>query len=59
MTAMLLACVAIGLAPFVEACRAIGERLVESWARWPETRPTKDEELHARRLVALPLKAMR
>jgi len=40
----------------VEACRALGERLVASWARWPETRPTipvdEDEELHARRLVA-------
>jgi len=40
----------------VEACRAIGERLVASWARWPDTRPTipadEDEELHARRLVA-------
>ena len=40
----------------VEACRAIGERLVTAWARWPETRPTipadEDEELHARRLVA-------
>ncbi|MHA3977366.1 Eco57I restriction-modification methylase domain-containing protein [Halovulum sp. GXIMD14794] len=40
----------------VEACRAIAARLVEAWARWPETRPTipadEDEELHARRLVA-------
>ena len=40
----------------VEACRAIGERLVAAWARWPETRPKipadEDEELHARRLVA-------
>lgn len=40
----------------VEACRAIGERLVRAWARWPETRPNipadEDEELHARRLVA-------
>lgn len=40
----------------VEACRALGERLVAAWARWPETRPTipadEDEELHARRLVA-------
>lgn len=40
----------------VEACRAIGERLVKAWARWPETRPMippdEDEELHARRLVA-------
>ena len=40
----------------VEACRAIGERLVKAWERWPETRPMipadEDEELHARRLVA-------
>jgi hypothetical protein len=40
----------------VEVCRAIGERLVNSWARWPERRPLiptdEDEELHARRLVA-------
>lgn len=40
----------------VEACRALGERLIKAWARWPETRPTipadEDEELHARRLVA-------
>jgi hypothetical protein len=40
----------------VEACRAIGERLVKAWARWPEGRPVipvdEDEELHARRLVA-------
>ncbi len=40
----------------VEACRALGERLVAAWARWPQTRPTipadEDEELHARRLVA-------
>ena len=40
----------------VEVCRALGERLVAAWARWPETRPTipadEDEELHARRLVA-------
>jgi hypothetical protein len=40
----------------VEACRALGERLVTAWARWPETRPKipadEDEELHARRLVA-------
>jgi hypothetical protein len=40
----------------VEACRALGERLVVAWARWPQTRPTipadEDEELHARRLVA-------
>jgi hypothetical protein len=40
----------------VEACRALGERLVVAWGRWPETRPKipadEDEELHARRLVA-------
>ena len=40
----------------VEACRALGERLVRAWARWPETRPKiptdEDEQLHARRLVA-------
>ncbi|QJP17930.1 N-6 DNA methylase [Starkeya sp. ORNL1] len=40
----------------VEACRALGERLILAWARWPESRPTipadEDEELHARRLVA-------
>jgi hypothetical protein len=40
----------------VEACRTIGQRLVEAWSRWPETRPVipadEDEELHARRLVA-------
>lgn len=40
----------------VEACRALGERLVMAWARWPQTRPTippdEDEPLHARRLVA-------
>ena len=40
----------------VESCRALGERLVAAWARWPGTRPTipadEDEELHARRLVA-------
>ena len=40
----------------VEACRALGERLVQAWARWPESRPTipadEDEDLHARRLVA-------
>lgn len=40
----------------VEACRALGDRLVAAWARWPETRPTipadEDEPLHARRLVA-------
>ncbi|MEA1842960.1 Eco57I restriction-modification methylase domain-containing protein [Agrobacterium tumefaciens] len=40
----------------VEACRALGDRLVLAWARWPQTRPTipadEDEPLHARRLVA-------
>jgi hypothetical protein len=40
----------------VEACRAIGDRLVKAWERWPDTRPKipadEDEELHARRLVA-------
>jgi hypothetical protein len=40
----------------VEACRAIGERLVKAWARWPKRRPVipadEDEELHARRVVA-------
>ncbi|MBB2780290.1 UNVERIFIED_ORG: hypothetical protein GGE55_001672 [Rhizobium esperanzae] len=40
----------------VEACRALGDRLVMAWARWPETRPCippdEDEPLHARRLVA-------
>ncbi len=40
----------------VEACRALGERLMQAWTRWPETRPTippdEDEYLHARRLVA-------
>ena len=40
----------------VEACRALGERLIQAWTRWPESRPTipadEDEELHARRLVA-------
>ena len=40
----------------VEACRAIGRRLVKAWERWPDTRPKipadEDEELHASRLVA-------
>jgi hypothetical protein len=40
----------------VEACRALAARLVQAWARWPETRPKlppdEDEDLHARRLVA-------
>ncbi len=48
---------AMGLGPFlVEACRALGDQLVLTWARWPETRPRipedEDEPLHARRLVA-------
>jgi len=40
----------------VEACRALGDRLMLAWARWPQTRPVippdEDEPLHARRLVA-------
>lgn len=40
----------------VEACRAFAARLVQAWARWPETRPKlppdEDEDLYARRLVA-------
>ncbi|HEY8031772.1 MAG TPA: DNA methyltransferase [Methylocella sp.] len=40
----------------VEACRALGDRLVKAWTRWPETRPKipddEDDQLHARRLVA-------
>lgn len=40
----------------VEACRALAQRLVKAWARWPETRPVipadEDEELHARRLMS-------
>jgi hypothetical protein len=40
----------------VEACRALAARLVQAWARWPETRPKlpagEDDDLHARRLVA-------
>ena len=40
----------------VEACRALGERLVKAWSRWPDTRPKipddEDDHLHARRLVA-------
>jgi hypothetical protein len=40
----------------VEACRALGGRLVRAWDRWPEMRPKipedEDEPLHARRLVA-------
>jgi hypothetical protein len=40
----------------VEACRALAARLVQAWARRPETRPKlppdEDEDLHARRLVS-------
>ncbi len=40
----------------VEACRALGDRLVRAWERWPEARPKiPDDEtvaLHACRLVA-------
>ncbi|UFW82995.1 N-6 DNA methylase [Bradyrhizobium barranii] len=40
----------------VEACRALGERLVKAWSRWPDARPKipedEEEQLHARRLVA-------
>jgi hypothetical protein len=40
----------------VEACRALGDRLVQAWAHWPDLRPAipadEDEDLHARRLVA-------
>jgi hypothetical protein len=40
----------------VEACRALADRLVKAWERWPETKPTippdEDAELHAKRLVA-------
>ena len=40
----------------VEACRALAERLVRAWTRWPEARPVvpadEDDELYARRLVA-------
>ena len=48
---------AVGSGAFlVEACRALGERLVSAWARWPDKRPKipadEHEELHARRLVA-------
>ena len=43
-------------ASLVEACRALGERLVKTWSRWPETRPKipddENDDLHARRLVA-------
>jgi N-6 DNA Methylase len=40
----------------VEACRAIGERLLKAWEKHQDKRPTippdEDEALHARRLVA-------
>jgi hypothetical protein len=40
----------------VEACRAIGERLVKAWEQHQDKRPTippdEDEALHARRVVA-------
>src|SRR5439155_7265040 len=40
----------------VEACRMLASRLVQAWARWPETKPAipsdEDDELHARRLIA-------
>jgi hypothetical protein len=40
----------------VAACRVLGERLAQAWARWPGSRPVipadEDEDLHARRLVA-------
>ncbi|HXN88311.1 MAG TPA: DNA methyltransferase, partial [Methylocella sp.] len=40
----------------VEACRAIGERLVKAWEKHQDKKPTipgdEDEALHARRLVA-------
>ncbi len=40
----------------VEACRILATRLVKTWARWPEMKPTippdEDDELHARRLIA-------
>jgi hypothetical protein len=36
--------------------RALSERLVKAWSRWPDTRPKipddEDDNLHARRLVA-------
>jgi hypothetical protein len=36
----------------VEACRTLGERLVQAWTRWPETRPTipSDEDEYLRLL---------
>jgi hypothetical protein len=41
----------------VEACRQLAERLTKAWAHWPDTRPPisadEDEELHARRLIAI------
>jgi hypothetical protein len=39
----------------VEACRFLGDALVESWHAWndlPEIPPDEDEVIHARRLVA-------
>jgi type II restriction/modification system DNA methylase subunit YeeA len=39
----------------VEACRHLGDALVESWRAWgelPEIPPDEDEVIHARRLVA-------
>lgn len=41
----------------VEACRQLGARLQQAWARWPDQKPKalpedEDEELHAKRLVA-------
>jgi 23S rRNA G2445 N2-methylase RlmL len=40
----------------VEACRALGDRLVKAWERWSETRPkiptVETIGLHACRLVA-------
>src|SRR6202042_1328379 len=40
----------------VEACRALGSRLIDAWARHPEKRPVippaEDEDLYPRRLVA-------
>ncbi len=48
---------AVGSGAFlVEACRQLGDRLVEAWERWPAQRPTippdEDALLHAKRLVA-------
>jgi hypothetical protein len=40
----------------VEACRALAERLVKAWERWPGKKPTipadETDDLHAQRLVA-------